>query len=317
MRLKVRAYSPTYVAVSNRQVAATGEGIRAAGDDFEVTTKMNEDADVALVVSGLKHYHTRAQLYMNRKEIHERFKGRMITTESSLFRRNAQPHEGPDPYFRFSLGGFMRDDGYFHDGEPKPSDRWEMLRREQGLELLPWRTGGDYILVCMQKPSDASLRGLDIRCWTEEIVYSIRRYTSKPIVIRPHPLDPGRGEVNLTGLPGGVRWSKSKSIADDMAGALAVVTYTSLSAIESVMDGVPTFCMNKGNHAWDVSLQDLLFCLAYNKAMLNQDHRQLWVNGLAYSQWKLSELKTGEQWSRLRTQMLAGDSATVGSTGKR
>ena len=32
-KLKVRAYKPTFVRVSNRQLEAIGEGIRASGDE--------------------------------------------------------------------------------------------------------------------------------------------------------------------------------------------------------------------------------------------------------------------------------------------
>lgn len=299
-KLKVRAYRPTFVSVSTRQLQAIGDGIRASGDDFEFTDNLKDDADVALVVSGPKYPGSR--LCADRVEIHGRFNGRTLVSESPFFRQGAQPHDGPNPYFRLSVGGFMRDDGKFHpEGFEADGSRWRMIREEQGLELLLWdHCPQGPILVCMQKPSDASLRGLDIAKWTKSVILKIFYATARQVVVRPHPLDKSRASLDLDGLTG-CSWSKEPALENDLKKAYAVVTYTSLSAIESVMAGVPTFCLSDANHAWDVSLKDDLSQLELDDVSPFFIERQRWLNALSWGQWKLSELREGTPWRRLKT----------------
>lgn len=299
--LKVRAYRSTFVAVSSRQLQAIGEGILASGDNFAFTNDLKEPADVALVVSGPKYPGSR--LNADRLEIKRRFNGRILVSESPFFRQGAQPHDGPDPYFRLSVGGFMRDDAKFHpEGFEADGTRWGMISEEQALNVqrwdLPWEacaTGP--VLICMQKPSDASLKGLDVRKWTQSVIMRIWNTTSRQIVVRPHPLDKSRAGLDLSDL-GGCGWSKEAHLEKDLQVAFAVVTYTSLSAIESVMAGVPTFCLSSANHAWDVSLKDDLSQLG--DTIRCDIQRQPWLNALSWGQWKLSELKEGTPWRRLR-----------------
>lgn len=295
--LKVRAYRPTFVSVSSRQLQAIGQGILASGDDFAFTNDLKEPADVALVVSGPKYPGSR--LNADRLEIKRRFNGRILVSESPFFRQGAQPHDGPNPYFRLSVGGFMRDDGQFHpEGFKADRSRWQQISGEQGLEVLPWqRNSCGSILVCMQKPSDASLRGLDVGKWTKSVILKLMSSTKSQIVVRPHPLDRTRAHVELNGL-GRCRWSKNPELADDLKNAATVVTYTSLSAIESVMAGVATFCLSEANHAWPMSVGDDLSVLEHGE--WNPVDRQPWLNALAWGQWRLSELREGTPWRRLR-----------------
>lgn len=301
-RLRVRAYRDTFIKVSDRQLTAIGDGIRASGDDFDFTGNLQEDADVALVVSGPKFPGSR--IGNAREEIHKRYVGRMVTCETPFFRRGAQPHDGDDPYFRLSVGGFMRDDGTFHPPGFEPDgERWAHISREQGIHVSPWKLSGKgkYILVCMQKPSDASLRGMSVKKWTPEIVSRIRNVTRTPIVIRPHPLARSRDEVTID--CDDCTWSSNESLAYDLADARAMVTYSSLSAIESVIDGVPTFCCDPGNHAWPVSLKDNIGLLAKTKLIEHAVFRTGWLWSLAWSQWRLSELREGGPWRRLRPML--------------
>jgi len=297
-KLRVRAYKSTFVPVSNRQLQEIGEGICESGDDFEFTDDLDEPADVALVVSGLKYPGSR--LFEARDIIRRRFNGRTLVSESPFFRQGAQPHDGPNPYFRLSVGGFMRDDAKFHpEGFKADGSRWRMISEEQGLELLPWdHSPSGSILICMQKPSDASLRGLDMREWTRAMISKVRCATTREIVVRPHPLDPRRGVLDLYN-PKDIRWSK-EDLRNDLEQAYAVVTYTSLSAIESVMAGVPTFCMSEANHAWDVSLKDHWPELEFDDLNHWRPDRQPWLDALSWGQWKLSELREGTPWRRLR-----------------
>lgn len=297
--LRVKAYRPTFIEVSRRQLEAVGQGIRAAGDEFSFAADLDEEADVALMVSGLKF--PGSPLCAAREKIIRRFAGRILVSETPFFRQGAQPHEGPDPYFRLSVGGFMRDDGQFYPPEFKPYPaRWQAIKEEQSLEIAPWlQKDGSYVLICMQKPSDASLRGIDTHVWTRQTSEALLHFTSLPVVIRPHPLDrtPFRAPDDKRCIV-----SHNDKLGDDLERAHAVVTYSSLAAIEAVLAGVPTFCLDPGNHAWPVSLKRDIHRLALSLDDMGHQRieRDEWLWGLAWSQWRLSELREGWPWQRLR-----------------
>ena len=53
---------------------------------------------------------------------------------------------------------------------------------------VKWKSSGDYVLLCMQKVGDASMRGADVFDWTENTLHEIRKHTDMKIIVRPHPL---------------------------------------------------------------------------------------------------------------------------------
>ena len=67
------------------------------------------------------------------------------------------------------------------------------IQAEQNIEIKPWRTTGDYVLLILQRPGDSSLRNLLAKHKTYEnfVTYTInqiKKYTDRPIRVRMHPL---------------------------------------------------------------------------------------------------------------------------------
>jgi len=85
--------------------------------------------------------------------------------------------------FRVGVNGFLWDDAKW-GFEHIHTDRSKKVFERNGYDPeLPWKTDGDYILVCMQKVGDASLRGADIFSWTEHTVKEIRQHTERQIIV--------------------------------------------------------------------------------------------------------------------------------------
>lgn len=84
------------------------------------------------------------------------------------------------------------------------------------------------------------------------------------------------------------------SFADDLENARLVVTFNSNSAVESVIAGVPAIAMDMGSMAWPVTahmLEDV-------NSPVRCDRTQ-WAHDLAYTQWNLDEMRSGEAWAHL------------------
>lgn len=231
-----------------------------------------------------------------------------IVVEAPVFRCNQRPADDPGAYFRWSWFSYFRDQG-IHYQEDSPPDRWERIRQEQDLEILPWNSPGDNILFMMQRPGDSSLIPM-IERWgsyerfVADALRQIRKHTDRPIRIRMHPLRPEQQMEILAPLlkvlpdlavsehstPLSDPWcSGGDSLYRDLDGAWAVVGGNSNSLVESACYGVPTFAMDPSAMAWPVANHDL--------GLLDEPDlgiaRQQWLNNLGYCQWRRDEVEQG------------------------
>ena len=271
------------------QAKSVFEGVKNSGDEPFYTDDIEAECDIAFHSSGPKGKRG-GRLTPARERLIQRFGKRRLVLESAAFRFGYQ--EETNPYWRLSLGGFLYDEADYANKD-SPPDRWQMITKEQGIRLEPfeWKKG-KFIIVCLQKPSDASLRGQDTKLWGDRVYGDCRQlFPDEGIVMRYHPLDM-RGRFNLP-------------LREDLARASAVITYTSLSAIESICAGVPTVACNSGSLAWPVAFNSLPELKANWLLMPSfaEEDRLQWLCDLAYTQWKPSEIEEGIPWKRLRATL--------------
>lgn len=290
--LKINAFQQAFL--KSAWIDSAIEGINAAGDKCSIVQGLNDPCDLAMHTSGVKAI--QGPLIDARKFLIKKYGWKRVIVESRVFRQNSAG--GEEKYWRLSIGGFLEDEAIYHPpGFEADESRWNMIRKEQSIELRPWRENGSHVLLCAQKPSDASLRGKVVDEWCNETIDELRNYTDRTIIVRPHPLDHGgvsRLENSIRIRPG-VNVSKTPVIAGDLKNAWAVVAYTSLSVIEAACEGVPIFVTDTGSPAWSVANTDL----SKIESPVTFD-REPWLWDLSYRQWKVSELKTGKPWARLR-----------------
>ncbi len=162
-----------------------------------------------------------------------------------------------------------------------PKDRWD----KHGVEVKPWRTGGDYILIMGQCPGDAAVRDVDFLLWASIVANQARSQSDMPVKYRPHPLSLQRtvdGAELLTG-----------TLEDALAGAAAVVTYNSNSGVDSILAGIPTVAYDLGSMAHKVSSRRI------EDPLITPDRTQ-WCRNLGYCQWQHNEVTSGAAWKHIR-----------------
>ena len=82
--------------------------------------------------------------------------------------------------------------------------------------------------------------------------------------------------------------SENESVLDTLHSAYCAVTYNSLSAVESITEGIPTFALNDGSMVWPVAHKDL-------SQIENLDYSidlTQWKYDIAYTQWNKAERKS-------------------------
>ena len=202
------------------------------------------------------------------------------------FVRRGTPHEGrnnPSKYY-FSVGLNGLNGHADFRNHLMPGDRWKAL----GAELNPWKADGKYILVCGQKTADVAIGNIIPRVWAQKIISEIQQITTRPVLFRPHPMDPSQKR------PIGVPHSEHHTIEEALKDAFALVAYNSNSLVDALIAGVPAFALGPGSMVSAVANTDL--------AQLEDPYRpdrMQFFHDLAYCQWTINEMKTGAPWVHL------------------
>jgi hypothetical protein len=139
--------------------------------------------------------------------------------------------------------------------------------------------------------------------WIREQIREIRKYTTRPILVRPHPRNTipfQEQEFDNVKIRLPKRDYKTYDDTDFKATlerTWAVVNHSSNPAIEAVIRGVPVFvsesslCHDVGN----ISLSDI-----NTPAMPN---RHTWANKLSYTEWFPDEIEKGIPWQRIKKRL--------------
>ena len=232
-----------------------------------------------------------------------------LVCESTPFRRNGYRGDNNGWYYRLGWNHFLRS-GVFNNAN-SDSVRWEQIKQHQGLDFLPWRNCGDYILIVLQKSGDATLNTMYEKystydAWLLETITNIRKYTSEPIVVRPHfgtSKSVYKTAIHQSGVSVSGVWKDrdtifegGASLQQDLDSARIVVGYNSNALVESVCDGIPTVALDQDAVTYPVSinLQDI------NTPNLTIDRTQ-WAWDLSYCCWTLAEIRSGIAWQHLKS----------------
>ena len=156
-----------------------------------------------------------------------------------------------------------------------PLDRFE----KWGREIKPWKTDGDYILIC---PSSETMtrfmHGQTQSQWIDDVRKKLAMYTSIDTRVRFKPRKNGTSGPSVADIP----------IEKDLEGAKAVVTSGSITAVDALLEGVPVFGTSL--------LCPTAWCTHYDFSEINKprmfDREHLLAN-LAYKQFSIKEMRDG------------------------
>lgn len=166
-------------------------------------------------------------------------------------------------YFRCTRGA-MQHAGVEGDADPKRFLRF-------GIPIRDWRSRGSHILLCPNSPSFLARFGAPD--WIEQTTAALKAVTDRPIRLR------WKAQADKTPL------------GRDLADAWAVVTFTSNSAVEAVLNGIPAICTAPCAGS-AMAGRDL----AAIEAPVMPDGRLPWAARLANNQWTLEEMAAGQTW---------------------
>lgn len=264
------------------------EGVKASGDECKIVDHIQyEECDCAVFFGSWKD---RPDAHHVVKNNIVKYANKFICLETPLLGRGPVTNVMQDDWYRIGVGGFLADTGNFNN-KNRPSDRWEMISKRLGIGVKPYHDG-DIILVTLQFPQDASLRGASIEKWALEQCSSIRATTDKPIVVRT-PQVQKQFDVavieQIASIPGVMFQIGSKeNLSPTLERASTVVTYSSGMGIDSLINGCATVASNPASFAYELC------------ANTSTPERDQWLADLAYAQWHIDEIQDGAPWRHLR-----------------
>lgn len=208
----------------------------------------------------------------------------------------------PSQQHRIGVNGFLNNQGTFCQGNHDQT-RLDHL----GIDWAEWKNKEDgHILLLLQLPGDASLRGTNTYTWALNTATRLRKFTDRKIVIRTHPSHKPKDtddwykfytDVSINVKNVDFSLGKDKDIKEDLKDAYCSVAYTSGSSIDSIVNGIPTLATDPGNFAFEISSK---FVEEINNLKLADSVTvKRWLQNLAYSQWSPEEMRNGEAWCHL------------------
>ena len=275
------------------------QGVQAVGDIAIAHTGMNVvSCDVALI-QGFVHDHGKTSPHLllrkNAINLQKQNDKRSLIVDSNLFLYINK--ENSLHYLRYSFDGVFPNTGFYFDTDIDPT-RWKKISKDLNLELKPWRSQGNHILICLQRNGGWSMNGVDVHQWLDSTITKIRTYSDRHIIVRKHPGDK-KITTSLKIRHANVSLSPdNKSLISDLSNAWATVVYNSSPSVASLLEGVPAFLTDPvPEHSQTYGVANTDLSLIENPIINDRQH---WVEKLSMCHWKFEELKSGEAWQFFR-----------------
>ena len=187
---------------------------------------------------------------------------------------------GPKPgdYYALAVGGHNGQGSWPAGG----AERFAAL----GVALQPWRAEGRHVLVCPNRSFGIPGRVMHPD-WAARTAARLRKETARAVCIRLHPGND----------------APKRALATDLEGAWAVVVWSSGAGVHALLRGIPVYC--------DAPHWILKGAAAHGPVDAPQcPERAPHFARLAWAQWTVQEIASGEPFRRLlpatRQSALAG-----------
>ena len=240
-------------------------GLRAAGYDVQKGTPGSVGrGDALLIWNRYGDWHDRATRF-------EAAGGTVYVAENGyLGPGGISPHAmNPRQIYALAAGGH-NGQGRIPEGGP---ERFAAL----GVDLAPWRADGGHVLVCPNR--SFGIPGMMMPPgWPADVCKRLQRLTRREVRLRPHP---GNEQPK-------------KPLADDLAGAWAVVIWSSSAGVHALVAGIPVICEAPRwicrEASWYIDEID-------NPP---QPDRLGALQRMAWAQWSIEEIASGEPFRLLQ-----------------
>ena len=279
------------------------EGATKFGDVGSTTSsQIYEPCDVGAIIGNafdsnpnkihLAHYKVRKMVMETQPKLGKYW----LSVDSNVFiyKDRLNPHR----YLRYSFNGVFPATGIYCNDNPG-EENWNNIKRHYNMDLKPWRTNGNHILITLQRPMGWSMRGYNLMQWLEETFTKIRKYSSRPIIIRWHPGDwksypnyaPILKKYNATVSP------QSRHITEDLVDCWALVCHNSTPSAVAPIEGIPAFITDNPSYSQGGDVANTDFSLLENPILAD---REQWIRKLAQCHWSFADLRSGRCWAHMR-----------------
>ena len=171
---------------------------------------------------------------------------------------------GPKAHHYYALAqGFHNGRGTWPQGGP---ERFNIL----GVELKPWRTEGEHILICPNRSFGVGAQVMHPD-WATRTAERIKKHTKRPVRIRNHPGND----------------APKRTLTEDLANAWAVVVWSSGAAVHALAAGIPTYI----EAPWQI-LKGAA-ALGHIEAP-TCPQRAPFFERMAWAQWTVAEIESGD-----------------------
>ena len=263
------------------------KSLRASGEQVYENQHM-QDGDVAVIWSVL--WQGRMRKY---KEIWDRYRNKnkpVIVIEVGGIKRNET--------WKIGINGVNREADFAN--QDADAIRWKKFN----TNLLPWKQTGEDIIICGQHTNSHQWRNNPpMSTWFDQQITEIRKYTDRPIVIRPHPRNHVTLDIKKFKNVKVVSPQRDNKTYDDtdlterLKSAWALVSHSSNPAITAVMHGIPVY-VSESSLSYDVGNNSY-----QNINNPKMPERQQWANKLAYTEWWPDEIEQGIPWQRIKKRL--------------
>jgi hypothetical protein len=264
-----------------------------------------EKCDIAVQFGTVKersaeHHVTKQSIQRNAKTI--------IFVETPILGRVIDKQNNYD-FYRIGVDGFLNNSGVFYNTESIDKNRIAFLKTKLTIpEFSTWKDHkAGNILILLQLPGDASLRGQKLSEWFVDTVKEIRVSSDRPISIRFHPAMSDKGRTEFFGEVGPLLFENFKNLIwkdgvsttldQDLSEAGICVSYSSGSCVDAVLQAVPCITIDEGNLAYPISSHRI--DEINNPKLVDKVVVEEWLNRLANSQWNEQEMLTGTVWKHI------------------
>ena len=165
-----------------------------------------------------------------------------------------------------------------------------------GLSTKPWSNAGyNIVIACQRSDSEQWVGQPPTVAWLTETAREIRKYSDKPMVIRPHP------RQRIANIPGCVIESPqpvpgtydSFNYDQCLKTTWAVINHNSGPGSQAIINGVPAF-VGITSLAAPVGNLDIA-----NIENPSRPDREGWLETIAHTEWTMPEIESGVPLLRL------------------
>lgn len=279
------------------------EGAAKCGDTATTTlSQAYEPCDVGAIIGNafnsnpsktrLAHYKVREMVMQRQTQLGKYWLS--IDSNVFIYKNKLNPHK----YLRYSFNGVFPATGIYCN-DRYTDENWNNIRRDYNMDLAPWRTQGNHILITLQRPLGWSMRGYNLMTWLEETFTKIRQHSDRPIVLRWHPGNwkefPNYAHLlakyNATISP------QERHITEDLKNCWALVCHNSTPSAVAVIEGIPSFITDHPSYSQAGAMANTDFSLLEKP---NMPDREQWIRQLAQCHWSFADLRSGRCWAHMR-----------------